>query len=348
MQKTRILPADGAWRSCHASTLVETAGGNLLCAFFAGSREGHPDVGIYWTRCREGRWAPPTLAAKTGPVAHWNPVLFRDRSGELSLFFKVGKGVAVWRTCVRRSADDGVTWSAPEDLVPGDSSGGRGPVKNKPIQLADGTILAPASWEGGGWRAFVDISRDGGRTWTCTALVPPPVDGPPIGVIQPTLWESEPGRVHMLLRSQGDCLYRSDSVDAGRAWSPLRPAPLVHNNSGIDLVRLADGTLLLAHNPTRRRPPHGDGRHRLALSVSRDNGATWREACRIEDGPEADAAGHPHEYSYPAVIVRRSGSVVISYTDERRAIAVVELEPSQGGADIPVCADRQECLPHLV
>jgi predicted neuraminidase len=62
--------------------------------------------------------------------------------------------------------DHGTTWSEPKELIAGDH-GGRGPVKNKNIVLADGTWLAPASLEGpkpGGkrrvWRAFVDISHD--------------------------------------------------------------------------------------------------------------------------------------------------------------------------------------------
>ena len=51
-----------------------------------------------------------------------------------------------------QSTDNGVTWSGPQELVPGDVSGGRGPVRNKPLRLASGRILAGASTEHGIWK----------------------------------------------------------------------------------------------------------------------------------------------------------------------------------------------------
>src|SRR5690606_25917618 len=40
---------------CHASTLVETPDG-LVAAFFAGTYERHPDVGIWVSRMVDGEW----------------------------------------------------------------------------------------------------------------------------------------------------------------------------------------------------------------------------------------------------------------------------------------------------
>lgn len=135
------------------------------------------------------------------------------------------------------SADNGLTWSGPAELVPGDKSGGRGPVRNKPIRLASGRVIAGASVERGLWTAFADYSDDGCETWTKSNAIA--VEGLDYtagektaessievsqqsfygrGVIQPSLWESEPGRVHMLLRSSEGRVYRSDSSDGGRSW----------------------------------------------------------------------------------------------------------------------------------
>lgn len=61
------------------------------------------------------------------------------------------------------------------------------------------------------------------------------------GVIQPTLWESSPGTVHMLLRSTEGSIYRSDSTDGGVSWCPPYDTGLPNNNSGIDLDRLPNG-----------------------------------------------------------------------------------------------------------
>lgn len=74
-------------------------------------------------------------------------------------------------TWYMESEDEGHTFSEPQELVPGDI-GGRGPVKNKPIRLSDGTVLAPGSLEGKLWDGFVDISRDDCRTWERSDLVP--------------------------------------------------------------------------------------------------------------------------------------------------------------------------------
>ena len=232
MSESYVWSAPQAFAQCHASTLVELANGDLLCAFFAGTREKAADVGIFWARCHEGRWGEVTLAAKVDPVAHWNPVLFRHSEENVFLFFKVGLSPKVWKTFVRRSVDGGASWSNPEELVRGDASGGRGPVKNKPIQLADGTIIAPASKEGENGGAFVDRSSDGGRSWQRSDYVPPVrATGDlsaqmRVSVIQPTLWESEPGVIHMLLRSNAGRIYRSDSTDGGRSWCAMYPTAL--------------------------------------------------------------------------------------------------------------------------
>ena len=48
---------------CHASTVVETATGTLIAAFFGGEHERHPDVGIWISRRDQERWSPPVEVA---------------------------------------------------------------------------------------------------------------------------------------------------------------------------------------------------------------------------------------------------------------------------------------------
>src|SRR5699024_2043312 len=99
--------------------------------------------------------------------------------------------------------------------------------------------------EYGYWDAFVDISYDKGKTWVKSETVPIEHYEGDKGIIQPTLWESEPSHVHMLLRSSRSSIYRSDSKDGGKTWSPAYATSLPNNNSGIDVVKLEDGTLVL-------------------------------------------------------------------------------------------------------
>ena len=322
-----IFGDDRPFPSCHASTLVETPGGEFLAAWFGGTAEKESDVGIWLSqRSAAGRWSQPIQVAKVRPLtgsgqpepvegrqsAHWNPVLFLAPDGAVHLFFKVGDSIPIWETWTIVSVDGGRSWSAPRELVPG-NRGGRGPVKNKPIVLSDGSWLAPASIEAGpdgdhAWDVFVDRSTDGGRTWQRGEFIP--LDHAKFeggGVIQPTLWESAPGRVHMLTRSTAYAICRSDSNDFGRTWCPVYKTALPNNSSGIDLTRLADGTLVLAFTPV----PHKI-RTPLSLAISRDNGATWTDRLDIET--------QPGQYAYPAVIPSGRG-VAITYTWRREHIA---------------------------
>ena len=327
----------------HASTVLPLPDGRALAAWFGGSRESHADVGIWLAEKDGARFAAPRpVAASLEP--HWNPVLYQLPEGRILLFYKVGYPIPDWRTMVMASEDGGKSWSAPRELVPGDVSGGRGPVRSKPIRLNSGRILAPASVERGLWRCFIDYSDDDGRTWTKSNLIEAqgtarldeglrlwqrkelearrqglPFDAGQRpaeyahgrGVIQPTLWEDRAG-IHALMRSGEGSVYRSDSPD-GAVWCEAYPIDLPNNNSGIDLTRLGNGLLLLAYNPV------GENfglRSPLSLALSRD-GLRWERLCDLE--------AEPGEFSYPA-IVSRGNHVWLTYTWKRENIAYWEFE----------------------
>jgi predicted neuraminidase len=330
-ERRAVLPErHGLFGNCHASTIAVRPDGERLVAFFAGLREGAGDTAIWLARWQGGAWqAPVRLLAEDG-LAHWNPVLHADGDRVL-LFYKVGATVHDWTT--RVAVLEGGRWSDPRPLVPGDPAP-RGPVKNKLIVLADGSWLAPGSVESQTlWDAFTDRSDDGGRSWA-RADVPlehrPAAgqDGPVWqglsrnalwetdlarvfqwdGVIQPSLWESAPGHVHMLLRSTRGAVYRADSRDGGRSWGEAYATDLPNNNSGLDVVRLPDGRLVLAHNPVAgnwgRRTP-------LSLSVSADGGESWSLLADLESGEG--------EFSYPAVILAGT-ALHVTYTSDRTNI----------------------------
>ncbi|MDX1968984.1 MAG: exo-alpha-sialidase, partial [Planctomycetaceae bacterium] len=68
------LFTEAPFASCHASTLAETPQG-LVAAWFAGSYEKHPDVGIWVARRIGGSWTPPVEVA--------NGVQFSTPAGEV-------------------------------------------------------------------------------------------------------------------------------------------------------------------------------------------------------------------------------------------------------------------------
>lgn len=328
VQKQFLFEEDRPFPSCHASTLAILPNGDVLAAWFGGAYEKASDVAIWMSRRNGGKWNAPSKAVDVEGIAHWNPVLYAEGS-HVWLYYKIGHEIPAWSTRIIRSEDEGHSWTEPEELVPGDT-GGRGPVRNKPIRLSDGTLLAPASVEYRDpeapgkeiWEAFVDISKDDGRTWTLSRTVP--VDqgglvgtlhGPSKGLIQPTLWTSGGSQVHMFLRSTECFVYRSDSQDAGRSWSTAVPTHLPNNNSGIDVVRLDNGRLALVYNRVRGYTTDSP-RTPLTVGFSSDNGKTWVEEIVLEDGPG--------EYSYPA-IVARGNELYITYTWKRERIAFAKI-----------------------
>ena len=312
ISKEFVFEEGQPFAQCHASTVLHTRDENFLVAWFGGTHEKHDDVGIWLTKGKPGKWSTPVEIAKIREDAHWNPVLFQSENGSIMLYFKVGKTIDHWETWYKVSSDDGETWTEAKELVSGDK-GGRGPVRNKPITLSDGTWLAPASNENNGlWNAFVDRSEDKGKTWTASSFLSVNRDSiVEEGVIQPALWESSKGNVHMLLRSSAGVVCRSDSKDNGKTWSPVYKTNLPNPNSGIDLTKLDDGTLVVAYN---RDGKNWGARTPIALAISSDNGKTWPTSVDIETGTEGD------EFSYPSII-HFGDSVALTYTWKRKSIA---------------------------
>lgn len=307
--------------SCHASTIVEVAPGKLLVAFFAGTSEGNPDVGIWGSHGASRAdnsvdWSSPTQLAHHPNVPCWNPVLHKATAGELLLFYKAGPSPQTWSGYLKRSRDGGTTWSDAEPLP----AGILGPIKNKPIELPDGRLVCGSSVESHrAWACWIEISPDAGRTWSKHG--PISVAGETFGIIQPTVFETACGRLRLLCRSTRRIgrICESTSTDGGLTWSPAKPSDLPNPNSGIDAVRLRDGRILLVYNhSTTARTP-------LNVAVSEAGGGSFRPWFKLESSPG--------EYSYPAVIQASDGRVHTTYTWNRKRIKHVSFDPMFGLAD---------------
>lgn len=296
--------------SSHASTIVETPKG-LVSAFFAGSDEGNKDVGIWLSRNIQGRWTPPVQVAdgvqnKKVQYPCWNPVLFQMPQGELILFYKVGPKPSEWWGMMKRSKDAGLTWSAAEKLP----KGILGPVKNKPLLLADGTLLCPSSSEDMGDRLHFEMTKDGGKTWKKTRVLN---DGKRFSAIQPSVIFLRDGRMKLLCRSNAGFVMEAYSSDQGNTWTPLLKTNLKNPNSGSDAITLKSGLHVLVHNPLGNRPKETEGeREILAVSTSKD-GTHWTKVGELENTPLK-------EFSYPAIIQTRDGRIHITYTWKREKI----------------------------
>ena len=99
------------------------------------------------------------------------------------------------------------------------------------------------------WKCFVDISKDDGLTFEhSNFVIRPKKNLKPVSMIQPTLWEDEKG-IHMFIRTNMGHIYRSDSKDGGMTWCKAYETPMGNPNSGIDVVKLDNGVLVLIMNP---------------------------------------------------------------------------------------------------
>jgi predicted neuraminidase len=315
--RTEFVYESAPFASAHASSIVET-GNDLVAAWFGGTREGAADVGIWLSRRTTAGWTPPIEVA-TGLQPEgtrfpcWNPVLFELAPGDLRLFYKVGPSPQAWWGMELRSGDSGRMWMSPQRLP----DGILGPIKNKPLRLADGTLISPSSTESpdrpSTWRVHFERSADGGRTWT-TVAPPPSLPGPAIEAIQPSLLVDRRGRLQAVGRTRSQRIFQTWSDDGGRTWTALSLGPLPNPNSGIDAVTLADGRHLIVYNHTEK------GRSPLNVAVSKD-GVLWQAALVLE--------AEPGEYSYPAAIQSRDGLVHVTYTWKRQRIRHVVIDPSR-------------------
>jgi predicted neuraminidase len=304
-------PGDVTFPSCHASTIIQNGSG-LVAAWFGGTREKNPDVCIWVSRYIKGSWTKPAEAAngiqyKGKRYPCWNPVLYRSGK-KILLFYKVGPSPSEWWGELKTSADGGKTWSQacrlPEGII--------GPVKDKPVLLANGKLLCPSSTEDHGWRVHMEFTSDDGLTWERTDALN---DTLTAEAIQPAIL-LHPDNIQMLCRSTMGNVLTSWSENNGLSWSRLIPTTLPNPNSGIDAVTLKDGRHLLIYNHLK------NGRNMLNGAIS-DNGIEWKAAFILEN----DQRGK--EFSYPSVIQADNGIIHITYTWNRKQIKHVIIDPAK-------------------
>ena len=199
-------------------------------------------------------------------------------------------------------------------------------MKNKP-ELIGRRLLCPSSTEKGGWKIHFEVYDLDTKQWSRVG----PVEArqaektyqqgtlSPIGCIQPSILRHADGRLQVLCRTQNGRLATSFSSDEGLSWSAVELTDLPNNNSGTDAVTLQDGRHLLVYNPTATQPgEHRAPRTPLCVAISSD-GISWQNVLTLEDSPIS-------EYSYPAVIQGRDGTIHITYTWRRERIRYVKIK----------------------
>lgn len=150
--------------------------------------------------------------------------------------------------------------------------------------------------------SIMAITDDWGEHWrTSTPLVS-------AGCIQPALAQRRDGTLVAYMRDNGPRPKRimvAESSDGGETWSDVQDTDLPNPGSGVDVVVLREGFWALVYNDCE------DGRYTLAVSLSDDEGRSWRWTRHLErDEPGINAGS----YSYPSIIQARNGDLHVTYS----------------------------------
>ena len=172
-----------------------------------------------------------------------------------------------------------------------------------PLIRSDGTLLLPLASEHYEIAAMA-LTNDGGESWTFSAPVPD------TGVEQPSVVELPGGRMLAYLRTLGveHSIEQTESLDGGMTWAPTTVTGLLHPQSGIEAIQLRSGRLALVYNDK-----YDDPRDSLAVSISEDEGKTWRWTRHLEN-----TAGE--RFDYPSLIQAKDDSLHVTYSHNTESI----------------------------
>lgn len=330
----------------HAPGIAELADGELLVSWYRGSGErSADDVAVWGARLKAGaqQWSAPFLMADTPDFPDCNTALHTDEAGGVWLFWPVIIA-NTWESCLthyKYAADpggdgepkwtrEGIILLKPDDFQAEAEQVLEGMLATLPTPLTERQQRAVDEIRGKlgdklyqrlGWQprckptvlpsgrmllplysdtysvSIMAISDDDGETWQASK----PLLG--FGNIQPIVLRRKDGTLVAYMRENG-ILGRvrvSTSTDDGLTWGPVGAALLPNPGSGLDGVVLADGRWLLVYNDTT------DGRNRLAVALSDDEGRTWPHIRHLENHESGS-------YHYPAVIQGRDGTIHAVYS----------------------------------
>ena len=333
----------------HGSSIVECPNGDLLACWFYGSGErSADDVLIQGARLRKGssQWSSVFTMADTPDLPDCNPVLFIDRKQRLWMFWiavlanRWECSLLMYRIAENYQNDGAPQWSWQDVIILKPGAEFSAAVENAfagmnlpeglwaeyalpyskliieatkdlakqqsgwmtrihPVVLPNNRILLPLYSDGFNV-SLAAISDDDGKNWRASL----PIVG--LGPIQPTFVRKKDGALIAYLRDSGDApnrVMQSTSVDDGDTWSIAMDTDIPNPGSSLEAMALKDGRWVMILNDTE------NGRHRLSLALSDDEGATWKWKRALENDSLRKAG-----FAYPSIIQARDGSLQMTYS----------------------------------
>ena len=336
----------------HGSTVVELPNGDLITCWFHGSGERTADdVLVHGARLRNGAksWSAPFVMADTRGYPDTNTTMFVDPQKRLWLLWPTilanewHTALMKYRIASEYTRDGSPKWDVSEVLhvTPGDEflrtveaevdrylaarpgdeklaayaqrrkkdaadklTRRLGWMTRAHPYVLDGTRLIVPLYSDGFSFSLMAISDDWGGTWkTSTPLVG-------AGNIQPSLARRRDGTLVAYMRDNGPPPKRlmvSRSSDRGETWSRVEDSDVPNPGSGAEVTVLRNGNWLLIYNDLERE------RYSLAVSLSDDEGRTWRWTRHLERDESADPKGRG-QYHYPSIIQAADGTLHATYS----------------------------------
>lgn len=349
--------AEGPHESYHVQGIAVTPSDTIL-AFTEGRHEvcdaGPRDIVLRRSTDGGDSWAPSRIVVPSEDGQSWgNPTPVVDReTGEVLLFFglsildpaNTGCSGDYQEIYLSRSTDDGLTWTAPVELAglfAGNPYGWtlHGPGPGHGIQLDDGRLVmqvlhrrevvghtTPERLYG----VSAIYSDDHGATWQAGEPVPVDVNYP---INESRIYQRGDGAIVVNGRSAaGGHRQRISAVstDGGQTWSDPVLEPATGRYTAVDAGFLRfegpDGAGRLLH-----ARPDSARREALTVSVSYDDGATYRYDTIVNPGPSY----------YSDLAMLSDGTILLFYgrdgeilgSPARLALARFDLAWLTGGRD---------------
>ncbi|MDT8302021.1 MAG: sialidase family protein [Sedimentisphaerales bacterium] len=356
IQYNHIFPLQA--KHVHSSSIVECPNGDLLACWFHGSGERTADdVVIQGARLKKGikKWSPVFLMADTPRFPDCNPVLFIDQNQRLWMFW-IAVRASAWEqsilkyrtsTSYQRSGAPKWDWQDIILLKPGDTfaetieaafreliteepmwaeyaplystmiiDAAKDKAKRQtgwmtrthPTVLPGGRILLPLYSDGYNV-CLIAISDDQGEHWRASK----PIVG--LGPIQPSIVRKKNGTLVAYMRDSGDAPHRvliSTSTDDGESWSPAVDTNIPNPGSSLEAIALKDGRWVMAYNDTE------DGRHRMAVALSDDEGKTWKAKRYV-----GRSDNRQKSFGYPSLIQAADGMLHLTYSYKEQGLATI-------------------------
>ena len=344
LESELVFPLNGEHN--HAPGIVVCPNGDLLASWYRGAGERKADdVRVLGARLPKGekKWSNEFLLVDTPGFPDCNTCMIIDNEDRLRLYWPIILANS-WESCITQSlvSEDYQKPGAPvwkeqtqillkPDDFSADFEDKLGPFlamvklvltkeqqqeidqtkvklhdklyqrlgwqpRCKPTILKSGRIVLPLYTDTYSI-SIMAISDDQGETWRASK----PLIG--FGNIQPAVLERRDGTLVAYMRENGITtkIRVCESKDGGEIWGDVYSSELSNPGSGLDGIRLISGKWLLVYNDTLK------GRHSLAVSLSDDEGATWKWTRHLEKT-------EGNSYHYPAVTQAKDGTIHAIYS----------------------------------